>query len=185
MIAAALHSIAVPTWFLVDLDLLNDEQPLRGLWENLGGAWEEIKVQHSRVTKAVQQTRKAPQVSEVKTSVERILPEAGPVSDEQIKQLRSVLKATGGWQHVKQFGARAIPAGDATTSFIALRDMLRSRGVHLVPEGELEGFARSIGGHGPQWVNGVLKRDLLLDAELQAARDYVRSLGLLEVPSGE
>jgi hypothetical protein len=53
---------------------------------------------------------------------------------------------------------------------------LEECGLFIVPEGELEGFARSIGWHGPKWVNGVLERDLAHDPELEIARKFVRKI---------
>jgi hypothetical protein len=46
--------------------------------------------------------------------------------------------------------------------------VLRAAGLHVVEVGELEGFVRTVGGHGPRWVNEVLKRDLASDPELEA-----------------
>jgi hypothetical protein len=43
-----------------------------------------------------------------------------------------------------------------------------------VPVGEIEGFCRSIGSHGPGFVEKVLEeRDLETDSELQDARDFI------------
>ena len=49
-------------------------------------------------------------------------------------------------------------------------------GLFIVPVGELEGFARSVGGHGPRWVNSVLIRDLANDPELEGAREFVKKV---------
>jgi hypothetical protein len=54
--------------------------------------------------------------------------------------------------------------------------MLRSFGVHVVEVGEVEGFARSVGNHGPRWVNEALKKDLKTDPELDPARRFVERL---------
>jgi hypothetical protein len=46
----------------------------------------------------------------------------------------------------------------------------------LVQVGELEGFVRSVGNHGPKWVSAVLEKDLKSDPELEIARRFVREL---------
>ena len=53
---------------------------------------------------------------------------------------------------------------------------LSQLGLFIPPVGEIERFAKTIGGHGPAWVEGVLGRDLAKDPELQAARDFVSSI---------
>jgi hypothetical protein len=54
--------------------------------------------------------------------------------------------------------------------------VLKSKGLFVVEVGEIEGFARSIGSHGPKWVNSVLSKDLAGDAELEDARQFVSSV---------
>jgi hypothetical protein len=47
----------------------------------------------------------------------------------------------------------------------------------LIPEvGELESFVKSIGNHGPKWLNEVLTKDLKNDIELEIARNFVRHI---------
>jgi hypothetical protein len=53
---------------------------------------------------------------------------------------------------------------------------LRTGGLYVVEVGELEGYARTEGGHGPKWVNAILTRDLAADSELETARKFVRDL---------
>ncbi|MCR6639719.1 MAG: hypothetical protein NVV82_12240 [Sporocytophaga sp.] len=43
----------------------------------------------------------------------------------------------------------------------------------ILEVGELESFVKSVGNHGPKWVNEVLAKDLTSDPELQQARDFV------------
>jgi hypothetical protein len=67
---------------------------------------------------------------------------------------------------------RGVPAGDAAR-LENLLAYLRGVGLFVVPEGELEGFARGVPGHGPSWVNGVLERGLHAEGSLTGARDLV------------
>jgi hypothetical protein len=52
-------------------------------------------------------------------------------------------------------------------------------GLHVVEVGELEGYVRTEGGHGPKWVNAVLTRELATDPELEAARKFVQAVATI------
>jgi hypothetical protein len=40
--------------------------------------------------------------------------------------------------------------------------------------GQLESFIKSIGNHGPKWVNEVMLKDLKADPELEPAKAFVQ-----------
>lgn len=69
-----------------------------------------------------------------------------------------------------------MPSGDPSLAIERLLNSLRAAGLFVVEVGELEGFVRTVGNHGPAWVNQVLQRDLRADAELETARQFVRTL---------
>ena len=55
-------------------------------------------------------------------------------------------------------------------------ETLKRYGIFVVEVGEVEGFARSVPGHGPSWVNEVLKKNLKDDGELRSAREFVSAI---------
>jgi hypothetical protein len=60
----------------------------------------------------------------------------------------------------------------------------KARGLWIVLVGEVEGFCKSAGGHGPRWVREVLSRDLAGDPELEEARKFVGQVwGRVKDPS--
>ena len=61
---------------------------------------------------------------------------------------------------------------------------LSEAGLHVVEVGELDGFDRTVGGHGQKWVNEVLKRDLATDPALDDARKFVRQIAAVLDSSG-
>ena len=67
--------------------------------------------------------------------------------------------------HAKLIGKAFVPSGDPTKTCERLLSKLREGGLHVVEVGELEGYARSEGGHGPKWVNAVLTRALALSLQ--------------------
>jgi hypothetical protein len=59
-------------------------------------------------------------------------------------------------------------------------------GLWIVPVGELEGFCKSIGGHGPRWVQEVIEtKDLATDSELARARSFVANIWARKPPPEE
>ena len=53
---------------------------------------------------------------------------------------------------------------------------LKDRGLLILEVGELESFVKSVGNHGPKWVNEVLSKNLKDDPELEVARQFVTQL---------
>ena len=54
-------------------------------------------------------------------------------------------------------------------AFRRMAQILGANGIHIVPVGELEGFVKEVGGHGPDWDNKVLESypDLSVDVYTQ------------------
>jgi hypothetical protein len=92
------------------------------------------------------------------------------------RQIQAVLKRSSPWSHAKSVGKAFVPSGNPTQAYSRLILKLREYGIFVVEVGELEGFARSVGNHGPTWVNQVLQKDLKSDPELAAAREFVSAL---------
>ena len=63
-----------------------------------------------------------------------------------------------------------------TQSFEKLTMEFEKYKLYIVERGELECFAKSVGNHGPKWVNEVLKKDLVNDKELSEAREFVKKI---------
>jgi len=57
-----------------------------------------------------------------------------------------------------------------------MQKKLKENGIFIVEVGELEGFVKSIGNHGPKWVNEVLIKDLINDPELSIAREFIKEV---------
>jgi hypothetical protein len=88
-----------------------------------------------------------------------------------------VFRSISPWDAVKHYGESAIPQGQATRQFRELHKPLQEMGLWVVPVGEMEGFCRSIGGHGPSWARQVIsERELRTDSDLEDAREFVRKI---------
>ncbi|WP_437634241.1 ATP-dependent nuclease [Sorangium sp. So ce854] len=177
-VVRSLRAVDVPVKVIADIDLLDSEAPLRGIWEGLGRMWQEIASDWRLVERAVAQTRSAPSVATFRERVESILSELqeGKLTEESIKRLRAATSLDGGWRTVKQGGERSLPKGDARSAYERLKQALCQAGVFLVPVGELEGFLPTVGGKGPQWVNEAVQCDMASAPELSEARSFMESI---------
>lgn len=87
---------------------------------------------------------------------------------------------------MKRSGRNALPPGEPIKHFDALSKSCSGHRLWIVPVGELEGFCRSVGAHGPRFVERVLEeRNLETDPELHEAREFVRNVWEKAKPSSE
>lgn len=179
-LAKALVALDVPVDIVADIDVLNDEATLFKIVDALGGSIESVKPLSRAVKKAIENHRPQLSVEEVKKGIKDVLEGASSEPD-SLKALRSGIDGVFGkvspWDAIKNAGEAALPAGQATQQFHDLQTMCRQFGLWIVPVGELEGFCKSIGGHGPRWVQEVIEqRDLANDSELERARMFTREI---------
>jgi hypothetical protein len=177
---SAMMAAGIPVHVVADIDIRSGQQPLRGVWEGLGGAWADVAEGRRIVATAVETSVRRAGRAHVREQTLATLDadQSATIDETTAERLRSFLRSDGGWHHVKRQGMVAIPPGDARRAADELVDVLRARGLHVVPEGELEGFVRQLGGHGPAWVEEAWQLDLARDERAASARAFVRSLGL-------
>lgn len=182
--AEVLRSLDVPVSVVADVDLLREEADVRALYEALGGDWTVIRGHVAALKSAVEGLRPPLNAAQVKAMIEGELGSVGGTGDFPKTTERAIKKVFAGvspWSAVKQAGRAAIPGAQAIQHFDQLLTKCASKNLWIVPVGELEGFCRSVeGSHGPGFVQRVLEsRDLETDPELQAARDFVKSMWTL------
>lgn len=178
-VIAALVGVAVPVATIVDFDVLNNDQPLRKIFEAHGGAWATVESDWKAVKKAVE-AREAflggdQFVREISDLLKQI-PKGEIVPKNVLAAVKKLSRRASPWDNIKSSGLSAIAAGEPTIATNRLLDRLAEFGVFVAPQGEMEGFCRSIGGHGPRWVEEALKRDLASDSEFQGARDFAERI---------
>ena len=179
VVAGALSSLGVPLRVVADFDILSAEQPLRGIWEAVGGDWAAICGDWQVVSAAIGQRKPELTVDAVRKQILELLANATAesISQQTAREVARVFRQSSPWQQAKMVGAKYVPSGDATQRYYALLSTLNARGIFPNEEGELESFAKSVGGHGPKWVMEILEtRDLLKDPELQTAREFIRKV---------
>jgi hypothetical protein len=178
MVIRALREVDVPVRAVADFDILNDEEPLRTIVKELGLEWASLEADWKQVKNAVDAKKPELNSAEVSAEIASVL---NGITDSQFPkkardQIQGVLRRSSPWSTAKTVGRQYIPSGQPSQACERLLNTLRAAGLYVVEVGELEGFVRTEGGHGPKWVNSVLKRDLRNDPELDPARRFVRRL---------
>jgi hypothetical protein len=179
VIIHALRAVRVPIATVVDFDVLNSDQPLRRIIEAHQGDWTKFEADWTSLKKAVESKAAFLGGDEFRASVQDELKKfqrGDVVPRDVLKRIRALTRNASPWDRAKDAGLAAIPMGDATVTAQRLLDALRTIGIFVAPQGQMEGFCRSIGGHGPRWVEAVLRKDARTDPELEQARVFVRQI---------
>lgn len=174
----ALKKLNVQLNVIVDFDVLNDTNPLKEIFEYLGGDWSEVDADWRLVKNEIEQKRPALLASELKKEIsdifssttERIFPKT------KINEIQKIIRKASAWSEAKEVGKAFIPSGNASQAFDRMQIKFKNLGLNILEVGELESFVKSVGNHGPKWVNEVLSKDLINDAELECARQFVSQL---------
>ena len=178
VVAKSLHKLKVPISIICDFDVLNNETTVKSIYESVGGNWEEIKEYFNCIKKAIESKKSEKNTEEVTREIEDILSNVNTPTfpDDAVIKINKILKTSSPWSTAKQGGKRFIPSGDPTQAYNKLSQLLNEKGMFIVEVGELEGFVRSVGNHGPKWVNSVLEKDLIHEPELDEAKIFIKKV---------
>ncbi|WP_400260888.1 ATP-dependent nuclease [Sphingobacterium sp. SG20118] len=174
----ALNKLRVPIVVIADFDVLNNIEPLKTIFEDLNGNWDEVESDWKRVKTEIESKRPEFLSSDVKLEIEEILKS---VSDRifpknKVTEIQKILKKSSPWTEAKEVGKAFIPSGQATQAYERIQSKFIKKGLLIPDVGELESFVKSVGNHGPKWINDVLVKDLKNDPELKIARDFVQQI---------
>jgi hypothetical protein len=176
----ALRAFDVSVDIIADIDVLRESESFKQIVVALGGDWESINAHATPLRSAIEQHKPWLNSAEVKKGVSEVVataPEAGEFPRKLRGEIDAIFRKASPWDAVKDAGEAAIPSGQPTLHYNELRRLCQAVGLWVVPVGELEGFCKSIGGHGPRWVQQVVEnKNLAEDSELAPARDFVRDL---------
>lgn len=174
-IISALSCLDIPLSIVCDFDILNNEKLLKSIVSGKGGEWANFQPDWNTVFKSIENARLELRSDDVKRGVSKVL---GRVTEDRFpndkaQEIRKILKRSSPWSQLKETGVSGLSAGDSTAAYNRLDQLLQAIGIFVVPVGELEMFDKSIGNHGPKWVNEVLEKDLLRNSDLDEARSFV------------
>ena len=175
-----LKSLDVPVSVIADIDILNDENTFKNLFEKVGGTWVDIAGAWRAIKNDVEARRPPLNVEQVKTLIlNQLTPLSGtePFPKPVEHSIKQIFKTLSPWGAIKQAGRSALN-GLSVGHFDDISQKCAEKGLWIVPVGELEGFCRSIAAsHGPDFVEKVLEqRDLESDNELLEARTFVKKI---------
>jgi AAA domain, putative AbiEii toxin, Type IV TA system len=179
-LAEALRSLGVTVDIIADIDVINDESVHRKIVEALGGIWLTVEDHAKPVRDAIVQHKPWLNSAEVVKAVKDIVkdaPATGEFPKTLQKNIESIFRKASPWDAVKEAGEAAIPSGQPSVHYRELKKLCSAIGLWIVPKGEMEGFCKDIGGHGPRWVQQVIETyNIATASELEAARRFVKEM---------
>lgn len=177
--AEALRALGVPVDVIADIDLLREEEPFKRLVEVMGGEWDRIGRKWKSVKSAIESRKPWLNAQAIQTEIEKSFSSVSPeaeLPDQTLNLIKGILKKASPWEAVKEAGDAAIPPANPTQDMQEIRKYIQDLGIWIVPVGELEGFCRSIGGHGPKWIQKVLEEKDLGGDEFEEARKLIKAI---------
>ncbi len=177
-VVKALKKLNVPMSIVTDFDVLNNLNPIKPIYENLGGTWNEVEKDWKLVKAEIERKRPEFLTEDLKEEIKDVFDSTSDriFPKEKISEINRALKKASPWTEAKQVGKAYIPSGNATQAFERIQIKFKETGFYILEVGELECFDKSIGNHGPKWVNEVLEKDLKTDVELESARNFVNEI---------
>ena len=179
-LADTLRSLDVPVSVIADIDILDEEGTFKSLFEKLGGNWEEVKSHWKAISDHVISRRPPRSAEQVADLITKELEDVAGLAEfpkDREQAIKRIFKDASPWSALKGSGRSALSHGEPIRQFDTLCEKCGDHRLWIVPVGELEGFCRSVGSHGPGFVEKILEeRDLATDAELREAREFVGNI---------
>lgn len=178
-VARALIDLGVSTRIVTDFDVLSSTDVLKNMIKVKSGDWTAIEQDYRLICNGIESKRPVIGKADLSEKIASIITEAegATVTPSIRRQIENLLKKTSTWTDAKTSGRSYVPHGDAQNAYDRIHHYLRNLGIFVVDVGEVEGFCRTVGNHGPRWVNQVLaQKNLLEDEDLEAARKFVKEL---------
>ena len=178
VVVNALIKVGVKVCVVADFDVLRDQSPLKEIYEGLGGTWSDIENKWRTLKQTIDTKRPELDTDAIKKDVNELLLQVTDKTfpDQIVREIKKLLTKASAWSQAKEQGSSYIPNGQPTQILNELISLFKAVRLNVIPVGELESFDKTLGGHGPRWVNDVLQKDLGLSPELGEARRFVQQL---------
>jgi hypothetical protein len=163
---------------IADFDVLNDINPLKDIYENLGGTWPDVANDWKRVKASIDDQRPQLERADLKREIDTIFDSTNDtiMPRAKITEIQKLTKKASAWAKAKDVGKTFIPSGEEIEAYERMRDKLKAKGLHVVEVGQIESFYKKVGNHGQKWVNEVLRKNLKTDPDLQDARQFIHQV---------
>jgi hypothetical protein len=178
VIVRALIALGVSVHVAADFDVLNDEDVLKKIVESFGENWSMFERDWKILNAAMISNKTEKTIQEVKDEIGKVLAQVtdGKFPPSSSDEIRKILRQSSPWAIAKSAGKAYVPSGQGTEALNKLLHGLSKIGLHIVEVGQLESFDKTIGAHGPDWVNEAIKKDLARDQGFEYARTFVKEL---------
>ena len=163
LVANALKTLGVDFRIIPDIDILNDSNLTKLLYEICGGQWPTIEKRYNVIAAGAKSLDKPTLLKEQRERIEETISEFENdgiqyLNKKQLDKLKKTIFEHKGWSMIKKSGIRVLPNGDPQEAIEDLNTALKQVGIHLPLVGELENFIPTVGGHGPSWVEDVINK---------------------------
>lgn len=178
-VASALKVLNIDVKVIVDIDVLDNDNIFKGITNAFNIEWNRLESDYKIVISNLHSSREKVKIDEVKFVYEDVVKNnnSNELSKKEIERLQDILKTENPWKFIKSSGISAFKAGNQTESFNKINQVLKENNIFIVPVGELEMFIKSVGGHGPDWVNNVLEKiPNLNDDVYKEIREFVQEI---------
>lgn len=179
--ARALRTLGIDVRLITDIDVLNDEKTVAGIAGAFGINWDSLKKDYKTFEANLYSSKEHVSRNDARTAILKVLDASQDtnLTKDEIKAITDSVRTESKWKHLKTSGKSAISSGDGYQAFDNIDKVLREHNIHVVPVGELECFVKSVGGHGPTWVNEVLRQYPELSNEVyRGVKEFIKGIGL-------
>lgn len=180
-IATALRALNIDIRLIPDIDILDNKIVFKNIVEAYGINWTDIDKDYDILISNLHSPKEKINRNDAMKEINAILNTSKnkDLSKKEIQSIRTIITTTSKWTTLKSSGKTALPAGSATLAFNKIDQILQKKGIYIVPVGELEGFVKEIGGHGPEWVNTLLERYPNFGTEIyKPIRQFIAGINL-------
>lgn len=180
-VVTALRTLDIKVKLIPDIDVLNDKTVFRGIAKAFDIEWDDICSDYDIIVSNLHSTKEKVNRTQAKAIINQVLDrtQTKELSKSEIKEIHEAISTSSKWDNIKSFGVIGLPAGDSKLAYNRMDKLLRSKGIFIVPVGELERFIKEVGGHGPEWTNHVLEKYPDLDNEIyKPIKDFIGSIDL-------
>jgi predicted ATPase len=176
-IVRTLKALNIECRVIPDMDILSQKEVFQALIEACGGSWDTFKTDYTILVNGLEHVDNLTG-AQLQDIIQKILSSYldKEVPRAIIDDLKNELEFKGKWDKIKKMGIMGVPNGDPSAATNRIIHNLKEIGICIVPVGELEGFIKDAGGHGPKWLNNVLEHHPdLSDEVFNEAKQFVSS----------
>lgn len=158
----ALKSTAVPTAIITDIDILNDKEKFKVIFEAVGGNFNDIQGKYNTIVDAVRNKGSSPNRRLAKDQINNLLDssDSEKLTKDENGALREIIKVSTGWDDLKRAGSASLPGGAPTQSFNSILEVCASKGLYILKIGELERFHPEVVTNKQRWLRQVFEDQL-------------------------